>query len=61
MNKQTEEQTIKYANVNFWRGIAKKRSYNYHHRKLYKLMEGNTCAIQAEVRDIMEDTLDDLV
>jgi hypothetical protein len=61
MNKKTEEQTIKYANVNFWRGIAKKRSYNYHHRKLYKLMEGNTCAIQAQVKDVMLDTLDCLV
>ena len=32
MNKQTKEKTIKYANVNFWRGIAGKnnRSYNYH-------------------------------
>ena len=61
MNKQTEEQTIKYANVNFWRGIAKERSYNYHHRKLYRLMEGNTCAIQAQVKDVMLDTLDCLV
>jgi len=61
MNKQTEEHTIKYANVNFWRGIAKKRSYNYHHRKLYRLMEGNTCAIQAQVKDVMLDTLDCLV
>ena len=61
MNKQTEEHTIKYANVNFWRGIAKKRSYNYHHRKLYRLMEGNTCAIQAQVKDVILDTLDCLV
>ena len=61
VNKQTKEQTIKYANVNFWRGIAKERSYNYHHRKLYGLMEGNTCAIQAQVKDVMLDTLDCLV
>ena len=61
MNKQTKEKTIKYANVNFWRGIAKERSYNYHHRKLYRLMEGNTCAIQAQVKDVMLDTLDCLV
>ena len=61
MNKQTEEHTIKYANVNFWREIAKERSYNYHHRKLYRLMEGNTCAIQAQVKDLMLDTLDCLV
>ncbi|MDA7694537.1 hypothetical protein N8817_07090, partial [Flavobacteriaceae bacterium] len=40
MNKQTKEKTLQYANVNFWRGIAKERSYNYHHRKLYRLMEG---------------------
>jgi len=61
MNKKTKEKIIKYANVNFWRGIAKKRSYNYHHRKLYRLMEGNTCAIQAQVKDVMLDTLDYLV
>ena len=61
MNKQTEEQTIKYANVNFWRGISKERRYNYHHKKLYRLMEGNTCAIQAQVKDVMLDTLDGLV
>ncbi len=63
MNKQTKEKTIKYANVNFWRGIAgkKNRSYNYHHRKLYRLMEGNTCAIQAQVKDLMLETLDGLV
>ena len=61
VNKQTKEKIIKYANVNFWRGIAKERSYNYHHRKLYRLMEGNTCAIQAEVKDVMLDTLDCLV
>ena len=61
MNKQTKEKTLQYANVNFWRGIAKERSYNYHHRKLYRLMEGNTCAIQAQVKDLMLDTLDCLV
>ena len=63
MNKQTKEKTIKYANVNFWRGIAGKnnRSYNYHHRKLYRMMEGNTCAIQAQVEDLMLETLDGLV
>ena len=61
VNKQTKEKTIKYANVNFWRGIAKERSYNYHHRKLYRLMEGNTCAIQAQVKDLMLETLDGLV
>jgi hypothetical protein len=61
MNKQTKEKTLQYANVNFWRGIAKERSYNYHHRKLYRLMEGNTCAIQAQVKDVMLETLDCLV
>ena len=61
INKQTEEQTIKYANINFWRGISKERRYNYHHKKLYRLMEGNTCAIQAQVKDLMLDTLDCLV
>ena len=58
MNKQTKEKTLQYANVNFWRGIAKERSYNYHHKKLYRLMEGNTCAIQAQVKDMMLFTLD---
>jgi hypothetical protein len=61
MNKQTKEKTLQYANVNFWREIAEERSYNYHHRKLYRLMEGNTCAIQAQVKDLMLDTLDCLV
>ena len=63
MNKQTKEKTIKYANVNFWRGIAGKnnRSYNYHHRKLYRMMEGNNFAIQAQVGDLMLETLDGLV
>ena len=44
-------------------GIAGKnnRSYNYHHRKLYRMMEGNTCAIQAKVKDLMLETLDGLV
>ena len=41
VNKQTKEKTIKYANVNFWRGIAKERRYNYHHNKLYRLMVGS--------------------
>ena len=57
MNKQTKEKTLQYANVNFWRGIVKERRYNYHHKKLYRLMEGNTCAIQAQVKDVMLDTL----
>ena len=63
MNKQTKEKTIKYANVNFWRGIAGKnnRSHNYHHMKLYRMMEGNTCAIQALVEDLMLETLDGLL
>ena len=61
MNKQTKEKTLLYANVNFWRGIAKERSYNYYHKKLYRIMEGNTCAIQAQVMDMMLDTLDCLV
>lgn len=26
MNKQTKEKTIKYANINFWRGIAGKKN-----------------------------------
>ena len=43
------------------REIAEERSYNYHHRKLYRLMEGNTCAIQAQVKDVMLITLDCLV
>ena len=63
MNKQTKEKTLQYANVNFWRGIAGKnnRSYNYHSRKLYRMMEENTCAIQAQVKDLMLETLDGLV
>jgi hypothetical protein len=37
------------------------RSYNYHHKKLYGMMEGNTFAIQAQVEDLMLETLDGLV
>ena len=63
MKKEIKEKTIKYANVNFWKGIAgkKNRSYNYNQRKLYSMMEGNTCAIQAKVKDVMVKTLDCLV
>jgi len=35
--------------------------YNCHHSKLYRLMEGNTCATQAQVKDVMLETLDGLV
>jgi hypothetical protein len=51
------------ANVNFWREIAGKnnRGYNYYHRKLYRMMEGNTWAIQAQIEDLMLETLDGLV
>jgi len=63
MNKHTKAKTLRYANVNFWTEIAGKnnRSYNYHHRKLYGMTEGNTCAIQAQVEDLMLETLDGLV
>ena len=61
MNKQTKEKTLQYANINFWGGIAKERRYNYHHKKLYRLMQGNTFAIQAQVKDLIMDTLDGLV
>ena len=37
------------------------RSYNYHHRKLYGIMEGNTCALQAQVEYLMLETIDGLV
>ena len=56
-----KEHLKKYNSVNFWRGIAKERRYNYHHRKLYRMMEGNTYAIQAQVKDLMLETLDGLV
>ena len=61
MNKQTKEKTIKYGDVNFCRGIAKERRYNYHQRDLYRMMGGNTCAIQAQIEDLMLETLDGLV
>jgi hypothetical protein len=37
------------------------RTYNYHFNKLKKYTKENTCGIQAQVRDIMMDTLDALV
>ena len=63
MKKHTKAKTLQYANVNFWKDVAGKnnRSYNYHHRKLYGMMKGNTCAIQAQVEDLMLETLDGLV
>ena len=63
MNKHTKAKTLQYANINFWKNLAGKnnRSYNYHHRKLYGMMEGNTFAIQAQVEDLMLETLDGLV
>jgi len=63
MNKHTKAKTLQYANINFWKNLAGKnnRSYNYHHRKLYGMTEGNTCAIQAQVEDLIMETLDGLV
>lgn len=63
MNEKIKEETIRYANVNFWINLLKKknRSYHYHHKKLYRLMEENNCSIQAQVKKIIIETLDALV
>ena len=44
-------------------GLKKKstRTYNYQFNKFKRYTKENTCGIQAQVRDIMMDTLDVLV
>lgn len=63
MNEKIKEETIRYANVNYWIDLIKKknRSYHYHHKKLYRLMQGNTYGIQAQIKKKMIETLDALV
>ena len=58
-----EEMILKYNNVNFWTSLIEKnrRSYLYELKKLKYYTETTTFGIQAEVREIMEDTLDALV
>ena len=61
--KKNNEKNIRYGNINYWMELKKKstRTYNYHFNKLKKYTKENTCDIQAQVRDIMMDTLDALV
>jgi len=61
--KKNNEKNIRYGNINYWMELKKKstRTYNYHFNKLKKYTKENTCGIQAQVRDIMMDTLDALV
>ena len=58
-----EEMILKYNNVNFWTSLIEKnrRSYLYELKKLKYYTETTTFGIHAEVREIMEDTLDALV
>ena len=46
-----------------WMELKKKntRTYNYQFNKFKRYTKENTCSIQAQVRDIMMDTLDVLV
>lgn len=58
-----EEMILKYNNINFWTSLIekKRRSYLYEMKKLKDYTKTTTFGIQAEVRDIMENTLDALV
>jgi hypothetical protein len=58
-----EEMIMKYNNINFWTSLIEKnrRSYLYELKKLRYYTKTTTFGIQAEVRDIMEDTLYALV
>ena len=58
-----EEMILKYNNINFWTSHIEKnrRSYLYELKKLRYYTKTTTFGIQAEVREIMEDTLDALV
>ena len=61
--KKNNEKNIRYSNINYWMELKKKstRTYNYQFNKFKKYTKENTCGIQAQVRDIMRDTLDALV
>ena len=61
--KKNNEKNIRYANINYWMELKKKstRTFNYQFNKFKKYTKENTCGIQAQVRDIMRDTLDVLV
>jgi hypothetical protein len=60
---EQEEMKLKYNNVNFWLSLIERsrRSYLYELRKLRNYTIAYTLDIQAEVRKIMEDTLNDLL
>jgi hypothetical protein len=61
--KKNNEKNIRYSNINYWMELKKKntRTYNYQFNKFKRYTKENTCSIQAQVRDIMMDTLDVLV
>ena len=61
--KKNNEKNIRCSNINYWMELKKKstRTYNYQFNKFKKYTKENTCDIQAQVRDIMMDTLDALV
>jgi len=60
---EQEEMKLKYNNVNFWLSLIERsrRSYLYELRKLRNYTTAYTLGIQAEVRKIMENTLNDLL
>ena len=61
--KKNNEKNIRCSNINYWMELKKKstRTFNYQFNKFKKYTKENTCGIQAQVRDIMRDTLDALV
>lgn len=60
---EQEEMELKYNNVNFWLSVVERnrRSYLYELKKLRNYTKAYSLDIQAEVRKIMEDTLNDLL
>ena len=60
---EQEEMRLRYNNINFWSSLVEnnRRSYLYELKKLRNYTKAYTSDIQAEVRKIMEATLNDLL
>lgn len=58
-----EEIRLKYSNIFFWLSLLEKsrRSYSYKLKKLRKYTEASSIDTQAQVKDIMSNTLNDLL
>jgi len=60
---EQEEMRLRYNNINFWSSLVEnnRRSYLYELKKLQNYTKAYALDIQAEVRKIMEETLNDLL